>query len=79
LSSIADSGTVPARTAATSLSPHGPWGPGITRSRPATALGAVDVVADQSDTTTPPKSHSPLSRSWSSGEFAVMVAPFTEL
>jgi len=79
LSSIAASGTVPLRTAATSLSPHGPSGPGMTRSRPASAGGAVDVVADQSETTTPLNPQSVLSTSQSSGELAVIVAPLTEL
>ena len=77
--SISASGTRPARTAASSESPQGPFGPGMMRSRPPSALETVDVVADQSDTTTPLKPHSVLSRPSSRTGFAVIVAPLTEL
>ena len=74
LLSIAASGTLPLRTAATSLSPQGPSGPGMTRSSPDSALGTVVVVADQSETTTPLNPQSDLSTSCSI-ELVVMVAP----
>ena len=73
------SGTVPARTAATRCSPHGPSGPGITRSSPAVALATVVLVADQSDTTTPRNPHSVLRRSRRRVRFSLMKAPLTEL
>ena len=46
---MTDSSTSPARTAATSASPHGPVGPGMTRSSPPLAAGAAVLVANQSD------------------------------
>ena len=49
------------------------------RSRPASALGTVVRVADQSETTTPGNSHSALSSWRSSVWLAVIVAPLTEL
>lgn len=48
-----DSSTSPLWTAATSASPHGPVGPGITRSSPPLADGAVVLVANQSDMMSP--------------------------
>ena len=46
---------------ATSASPHGPSGPGMTRSRPPFAAGPAVLVANQSDMISPSQPHSPLS------------------
>ena len=67
----------PARTAATSASPHGPWGPGMTRSCEARALSRLRTPV-QSLMTTPSKPHS-LFRGVSSRGFSLAVAPLIEL
>ena len=76
--STADSGTRPARTASTSAAPHGPPGPGISRSIPARAGASVSHAAHQSDMTRPSKPHSSFSTSLSSG-LADIVTPSTPL
>ena len=79
LSSIADSATSPLPTAATSASPHGPCGPGMTTSSPALADAAVERVANQSETTTPSNPSSSFSTPVISGSLSVMLTPSTEL
>ena len=54
------SATAPDRTAWTRASPHGPCGPGMTRSSPPFAAAAAVFVANQSDMTSPEYPHSPL-------------------
>ena len=48
----------PSRTAAASVGPSQAEGPGISRSSPASAAGAVECVPNQSDITSPSKPHS---------------------
>ena len=71
--------TSPDRTAAASLAPHGPSGPGMARSSPATAVSTVLRAACQSDRATPSKPHSSLRMRPSSGPFSVIVMPLTLL
>ena len=77
LRSTTASGISPERTARTSASPHGPSGPGMTRSCEALALSS-DRTAVQSLITTPSKPHS-LFSGVSSRSFSVAVVPLTEL
>ena len=79
LSSMTDSGTTPSRTACTRAAPQGPFGPGIARSSPATAVATVVLAALQSETTTPPNSHSPLRICLSSQGCSVAGVPLTRL
>ena len=79
LASTASSLTCPARTASTSWPPHGPSGPGMARSRPATAVATVLRAACQSDSATPAKPHSSLRMRPSSGPCSVIVVPLTLL
>ena len=78
LSSIVAGSTLPARTASTSASSHGPSGPGITRSSAARAEAVVERVANQSDITSPsnPSSRWRMSRS---SELSVIASPLTAL
>ena len=78
MSSTAASPTLPSRTAAISASPHGPLGPGMTRSSAAPAEASVDRAANQSDMTSPSNSHSPWRTSRSSG-LSVIGWPLTPL
>ncbi len=59
LSSSTASETSPLATAAASVGPNQADGPGISRSSPAVAAGAVLWVPNQSDMTRPSKPHSP--------------------
>ena len=77
LRSTCPSSIRPSRTAATSSSPHGPSGPGITRSCAATAASS-ERTAVQSLTTTPSNPHS-LFSGVSSRSCSDMVVPLTEL
>jgi hypothetical protein len=77
LRSTTASGIAPDRTACTRASPHGPSGPGMTRSWEALALSS-DRTAVQSLTTTPWKPHSVFS-GVSSRSFSVAVTPLTWL
>ena len=77
LRSTTASAISPDRTAATRASPHGPSGPGMTRSCEALAA-ASDRTAVQSLITTPSKPHS-LFSGVSSRSFSVAVVPLTEL
>ena len=70
--------TSPARTAATSESPQGPTGPGITRSSAARADASVERVANQSDMTSPSNPSSRWRRSRSS-LLSVIGSPLTPL
>ena len=56
--STTDSSTSPERTAAAREGPSQADGPGISRSSPASAAGAVECVPNQSDMTSPSKPHS---------------------
>ena len=78
-SSITSTGTVPSRTAATSLAPHGLPAAGIARSRPPLAAATVSLAASQSDTMKPSKPHSPLSTPSCSGPLFVIDTPLTRL
>lgn len=78
MSSMIASGTRPARTASTRAAPHGPSGPGITRSCPASALASVLCTAVQSETTGPAKPHSSDS-GLRSRSFSLIVVPLTAL
>jgi hypothetical protein len=78
LASIVASSTAPSRTAASSPGPHGPPGPGMTRSSDALADASVERVANQSDITTPSKSHSRRRTSRSSA-LSVIRSPLTPL
>ncbi|OIQ77934.1 hypothetical protein GALL_403680 [mine drainage metagenome] len=77
LSSTVAAGISPLSTAATSASPHGPSGPGITRSC-AAAAERSDRTAVQSEITTPSNPHTPLSGS-ARRSFSLMVTPPTAL
>jgi hypothetical protein len=79
LASTSSSLTSPVRTAAVSWPPHGPPGPGIARSSPATAVATVLRAACQSDRATPWNPHSSLRMADSSGACSVMVMPLTML
>ncbi len=79
LSSTTLSGTRPCRTASTSRSPHGPYGPGIATSSPPRAAASVERVAVQSETTNPSKPHSPFRTPRRSAPCSVMVVPLVEL
>ena len=79
LVSTSSSLTSPARTAAVSWPPHGPAGPGMARSSPATAVATVLRAACQSDRATPWNPHSSLRMADSSWACSVMVTPLTML
>ncbi len=77
LSSTVAAGISPLRAAATSASPHGPSGPGMTRSC-AAAAARSDRTAVQSEITTPSNPHAPLSGS-ARRSLSLMVTPPTAL
>ena len=69
----------PRSTAATSASPQGPPGPGMTRSRPPFAVGAAVLVANQSDIISPSQPHSPLTTPLLTWSCSVAATPLTSL
>ena len=73
------SSTTPSRTAAARVGPSQAEGPGISRSRPACAAGAVECVPNQSDMTTPSNPHSPRRMPPISSGCSPQYMPFTLL
>jgi hypothetical protein len=71
--------TSPSSTAFTSAPPHGECRAGITRSRPPFAAGATDLVANQSDISSPSQPHSPLRVPLLTSSCSVAGTPFTSL